>query len=180
MRLRYSPLLLFVTLFYFSSCVENADFDQINLDVEPVLITPLVFLELNQNDFLDDTGTVEIETLTDLTDLDAFQGALIQENLLRVDFQFEIRNSFDRKFLIEIELLSSNNTILYNFQPLQIESGDRTYSSQEVIRVDNNPNILETSKVRVTITLIPGSNILDPDVQQSIEFRSTGRFYLRI
>jgi len=180
MRLKYSPIILLFILNFFSSCVVNSDFDQINLDIEPVAITPLVFFELDQIDFLDDTGTIEIETVTDFTDLEVFQSSVVQENLLRVDFQFEIRNTFDRRFIVEAELLSANNTVLHTFQPLNIAPGNESFESQEIIRINENPGILNTRRARVTVTLIPGTNVIDPDVQQRIQFRSTGRFYLRI
>jgi len=76
MRIRYTPLIILFILPLFNSCLDNADFDQINFDIEPIVEVPLVFFELNQLDFLDDTGTVEIQTVTDLTDIDFFESSV--------------------------------------------------------------------------------------------------------
>ncbi len=180
MRKRYTPFILLFILPLFNSCVVNADFDQINLDIEPEFSTPLVYFELNQLDFLDDTGTIEIESISDLTDLEIFQSTTVRDNLIRVDFQFEIRNTFDRRFVAEMELLSANDDVVFAFNPLFVQESEQTFFSRQEIIISENPNILNTRKARVKITLVPVSTSLDPDVERKLEFRSTGEFFLRL
>lgn len=180
MKIKYTPLLLLFILPFLNSCVNNADFDQIELDIEPVFNTPLVYFELNQLDFLDDTGAIEIQTVTDLTDLEIFQSSVVRDNLIRVNFDFLITNTFNRRFLVQTELLNSSNDVVYAFQPLNIAPGADSFSQGENIVVSDNPQILNATRARVTITLVPVTSTLDPDVEQRLEFRSSGTFYLRI
>ena len=51
MKLKYKPLVLLFIVTFLSSCVNNLDFDQINLDHTPIINAPLVFFEATQNDF---------------------------------------------------------------------------------------------------------------------------------
>ena len=81
MRFKCNPLILLLLLPLFSSCVNNADFDQINLDVEPRVVFPLVFFELNQLDFIDDVTNAELTFVSDVTDVEVFQSSTIRDNL---------------------------------------------------------------------------------------------------
>lgn len=178
MRFKLHPLILLVILPFFNSCINNADFDQINVDVEPILEFPLVFFELDQLDFLDDTGTIEIAAVTDVTDIDVFTSSTVRDNLGRVDLIFQIRNRFERGFQVEVDFLDANDNVTYSFQNISVPDGLNFVEIRENIVVSQNPNILGTTKVRVIINLTASSVQLDPDIERSFEFRSVGVFYL--
>lgn len=179
MRIKYTPLILLLILPFLNSCIDNADFDQINLDLEPIVNVPLVYFELNQLDFLDDTGTVEVEAITDITDLEIFQSTVVRDNLIKADFDFAIRNTFERFFFVQMELLNANNNVVYTFNTLNIPPSMQAFSSTEIIEVSENPEILTARRARVTLRMNPVSTTLSPDVERRLEFRSTGTFHLR-
>jgi len=178
MRFKYKPLILVFTLSLLYSCINNADFNQVDIDATPVLNFPLVFFELDQLDFLDDTSTIELDSITDVTEFDAFQSSTVRQNLGRVDLLFEIENMFDRNFQVEVDFLDDQDNITYSFQDLTIASGIDFIELRESVIIERNPLILNTTKARITVRLSSSSGILDPDVEQRFSFKSVGIFYL--
>lgn len=178
MRLKYKPLILLFILPFLNSCINNADFDQVDVDAEPILNFPLVFFELDQLDFLDDTGTVELSAVADITELDVFQSSLVRNNLGRVDLIFEIENMFGRGFQVEVDFLDDADNVTYSFNNISVAAGLNFVEIREGIVVNQNPAIFNTTKMRVIVNLVPSSLTLDPDEEKKLEFRSIGIFYL--
>ena len=88
------PILIFLLIQAFLlSCVNNADFDQINIDAEPAFDVPLIFFELDQLDFINDTDGTEILTVSDITDLEIFQSSAVRDNLVRLEIRYDIELS---------------------------------------------------------------------------------------
>lgn len=178
MKLKYSPLiLLFLLSPFLNSCLSNTNFDDVNLAVEPILNFPLVHFELDQLDFLDETGTVEIQSVADVSDLEIFTSSTVRENLRRVDLYFEFTNQFDRAFNIEVDFLDVNDNITFSFQDMPIGATNSLEVRQNVL-IAENPQILNTIKVRATVNIQPSSVILDPGVERRFKFESVGVFYL--
>jgi len=166
MRLKCTPLVLLFILPLFNSCINNADFDQLDeLSAEPIVEIPIVFFDLDQLDFLDDTGTAEIQTVTDVTDLNFFETETFRENLIQVNLEMRARNTFNRTFRIRIQFLDEAGNPTYTFATLAVPfSGDQFITFTEVITIVNNPGVLNTSRARVTITIDPANETLDPEV----------------
>jgi len=181
MRFKLKPLILLTILSLFSSCVNNADFNQINLDIEPVMNVPLVYFELDQLDFFDIDTNTEIEFRTDVTDFDVFQSSTIRSNLYRFVLEYTIEKDFDdRGITFFVDFLDVNDNITFSFDPIALNPGVNELIEAEILDADLNPQIFNTTKARVTVRLGPGSAPLDPDEERFIKFRSTGLFYLRI
>ena len=180
MRLKRTPLILLFLLPLFSSCINNANFDQIDLNADPIFEASLVFFELTQFDFLDETQTIETLTLTDVTDIDVFQTSTVRDNLRRVDLLYTVRNEFDRGYTISGDLLDESGNVTYSFQTLSFGPGVTTRDHRENINIENFPAVLNTTQMRFTISLVPSTEILDTSVERRIQFESVGIFYLNI
>ncbi len=179
MKLKYIPLiLLFLLSPFLNSCVSNTDFDQINLDVEPILNFPLVYFELDQLDFLDDTGTIEIQSVADVSDLEVFNSSTVRDNLTRVDLLFELTNQFDRVFEVEVDFLDANGNITFSFEDISIGTLTNSVQVRQNILITENPQILNTTQIRVIVNLLPSGVVLDPGVERRFKFESVGTFYL--
>jgi hypothetical protein len=178
MRLKCAPLILLFLLPLFNSCINNADFDQIDLNAEPVIEAPLVFFELTQFDFLDDTG-IETATITDVTDLDFFQTSTVRDNLQRVDIVYTVQNEFNRNYTITAELLDANGDVTFSIAPLVMNPTIDFVERREIIRIELSPFVLNTTQIRFTVTLGPGAP-LDTDVERRIRLESIGIFYLSL
>ena len=70
------------SLCFLISCTDNLNFDEINLNVDPVLTVPLVYFELDQNDFFDNTTGLEIPLVTDTSDFRVFKSSAIRNDLV--------------------------------------------------------------------------------------------------
>ena len=179
MRFKFKPLILLFILPLIVSCVDNADFNQIQVDLEPIVNTPLVYFELDQLDFLDDTGVTEVTLVSDVTDIDVFQTNIFRENLTRLDLFVNIQKDFPRGFRVKVIFLNDNLVPTYQLQDILFSSSSSELDSRQNIEIADNPDILNTTKMRVELELLgPSSNAVDPDVQWDLEFKSAGVFYL--
>lgn len=178
MRFKLKPLILLFILPLFISCVDNADFDQINLDLDPVVNAPLVYFELDQLDFLEDTGA-EILSVSDITDIDVFQTSTVRNNLERFDLVINIQKDFPRGFRIKVTLMDDNLNPLYEFGDILFSSTREEVDFRENVDVLGNPAVLNTTKMLVELELLGTSGTpITSDVEWEIEFRSVGVFYL--
>ena len=100
MRLKLIPLQIVICIAFFMSCSNNLNFDNINLEIEPEVTSPLVFFELDQRDFLDENNQ-EITVVSDITVFRIFDNTVLKDNLVELTLDFEIENGFDRSFLVD-------------------------------------------------------------------------------
>ncbi len=94
------------SLCFLISCTDNLNFDEINLNVDPIITAPLIYFELDQDDFFNTTSGAEIPMVTDTSDFRVFKSSAIRNDLIKAVFDFEIENRFDRSFEINIVFLT--------------------------------------------------------------------------
>ena len=177
MRIILAPFKIFFCFILCISCTDNLTFDQISLDIEPIVNVPIAYFELDQNDFFDDDD-IEITSITDTAVFRVLESTTVQENLIKAVIDFEILNRFDRSFVVKIDFLDSNGVITHSISDLNIAVGDLNYSATRTIIVENSPEFLNSRKLRVEINLFPSPNVLDPTISKTLVFRSAGTFYL--
>ena len=180
MKFKFTSLvILFTTIFLFSSCTDELDFNQ-EFQLEPIVELPLAFSELNQNDFFDEVNLVEIISITDVVDFTLFESSTARNNLTRIDVLLEASNEFDRVFIISVDFLDVNDNITHSLTDIVIRSGDRAFSSTQQIPIRTNQIFLNSRKIRYTINLLPTTSTLDPNIPRVFEFKSAGTFYFNI
>jgi hypothetical protein len=180
MKFKYKSLVLLFIATLLSGCLNNISFDDVNLDVEPILNVPLVSLELDQLDFFDVDNSIEITTVADITDLEIFKSSTFQNDLLRIDFTLQISKNFERTFIAEVDFLDVNDNVTYSPDIVIIQENQDIVEVEPIAIVSQTPEILNTVKLRVTIRLTPGTNTIDPDIAKKFKFKSAGLFYLRL
>ncbi len=181
MRLKITPWYLsFIMLL--TSCSERLDFSQIeDFAWTPVVESSLVFFTLNQRSFFDDVHTLEEQSVVnDVINFSFLQNEWVQERLVKVDFEIQVNNQFDRDFEAILVFLDANNVQTYTIPPLFIPKNDEDFSHTERIDIHENEQFLRATKVQVIIQLLPSTDgtSLDPLVAQTIQFKSAGTFYL--
>ena len=154
------------------------NFDNINLEIEPEVTSPLVFFELDQRDFLDENNQ-EITVVSDITVFTIFDNTVLKDNLVELTLDFEIENGFDRSFLVDFVFLDEDENITYDVEDFSINAGDLDYSSTRSIVIETSPEFLNSIKVRVDVVLSPSTTTLNPDIEKTFKFRSSGTFYLK-
>lgn len=178
MRLKLIPLQIVICIAFFMSCSNNLNFDNINLEIEPEVTSPLVFFELDQRDFLDENNQ-EITVVSDITVFRIFDNTVLKDNLVELTLDFEIENGFDRSFLVDFVFLDEDENITYDVEDFSINAGDLDYSSTRSIVIETSPEFLNSIKVRVDVVLSPSTTTLNPDIEKIFKFRSSGTFYLK-
>ena len=178
MRLKLIPLQIIICVAFLVSCSDNLNFDNTNLEIEPEVTLPLVFFELDQRDFLDENDQ-EISVVSDITVFRILNNTVLKENLVELAIDFEIENGFNRSFLLDFVFLDEDENITYDIDDLTINAGDLEYSSTRSIVIETSPEFLNSTKVRVDVVLSPSSTMLNPDIEKTFKFKSSGTFYLK-
>ncbi len=178
MRFKLAPLQIVICIAFLVSCSNNLNFDNINLEIEPEVTSPLVFFELDQRDFLDENNQ-EITVVSDITVFRIFDNTVLKDNLVELTLDFEIENGFDRSFLVDFVFLDEDENITYDVEDFSINAGDLDYSSTRSIVIETSPEFLNSIKVRVDVVLSPSTTTLNPDIEKTFKFRSSGTFYLK-
>ena len=178
MRFKLVPLQIVICIAFLFSCSSNLNFDNINLEIEPEVTIPLVFFELDQRDFLDENDQ-EITVVSDITVFRIFDNTVLKDNLVELTLDFEIENGFDRSFLVDFVFLDEDENITYDVEDFSINTGNLDYSSTRSIVIETSPEFLNSIKVKVDVVLSPSTTILNPDIEKTFKFRSSGTFYLK-
>jgi hypothetical protein len=100
--------------------------------------------------------------------------------LIRFDAIFQISKDFQRIFNVNVDFLDVNDNITFSTATLFLGAGQSVLDARVNINVSEFPLILNTTKVRIRVKLIPAVATIDPDVAQKIDFKSVGVFYLRL
>jgi len=173
-------LVAFFSLCFLISCTDNLNFDEINLNVDPILTAHLIYFELNQDDFYNSTTATEIPLITDTSDFRVFKSSAIRNDVFKVVFDFEIENRFDRSFEVNIVFFDGNDNITRTIPSFNIGAQDLNYVASDSIDVAASSIFLTSRKVSVEVKLNPSSTQIDPNIYQLIKFKSTGTFHLSI
>ena len=180
MNMYLKNLVAFFSLCFLISCTDNLNFDEINLNVDPILTAPLIYFELNQDDFYNSTTATEIPLITDTSDFRVFKSSAIRNDVFKVVFDFEIENRFDRSFEVNIVFFDGNDNITRTIPSFNIGAQDLNYVASDSIDVAASSIFLTSRKVSVEVKLNPSSTQIDPNIYQLIKFKSTGTFHLSI
>ena len=103
------------------------------------------------------------------------------DNLIRLGIDLEIDNEFNRSFTLNLRFLKADRTTTHEhllnipentlFNPLGHEID---------IDIERTPSFLETKFLAITFTIGSSSTPLDPNVLQTLKFKSAGTYYLKI
>lgn len=182
MQLKNTPLFLALVLIL-SSCVKNLDFDQIdNFSARPVFESSLVYFTLDQVDFFDLVNSVEVVTpIDDTSGFTVLKSKFFRDNLIKAELNFEVNNQFNRRFTVNITFLNDANIETHKFNPIVVTENNQNFSQLETINISNNPQFLASTKIRISIALSPSSDgsVIDPTIEQKLEFKSSGTFYIK-
>lgn len=165
-------------LFTLTSCYESLDFNQLdNYVSKPILTSALTYFKVVPAKFFDSSGTIQRYNITEITNFDAFQNQFIKDNLVKFDFNAEVKNEFDRDVTLTIELLA-NNTTVYTFVPIFIKSQELNFTYLEEIDIATNPSILRTTQIKITAELENTGIQMDVNDLSEFEFKSSVTFYI--
>lgn len=168
---KISVLLSFILI---ASCSEKLEFNQIeDYKLKPVLTAALTFFTVQPFQFFDKNG-VQQNSREDITDFLLFENNSISNNLVKVVFNAEFRNEFDRDVSIQIGFLDENNVEVYSFTTIVVDSLDiNPPSYEEEIVIATVPEILTAKKVKIRAALEDTGSPMNPNDTTEFEFKSS-------
>ena len=163
---------IFILSFFFLSCSSDLDFDQVNdLKLKPVGVGNLATFEVKASQLL--FGSIEISTLADKMNFQVFNDVTINKFLIRTDLFFEINNTINRAYTLEITFLDANDSPLHtiNFS-IPAHTGTENLVSTTETFENNQLNILKrTTKMAFLLRMASGPALTENSLG-SIKLRS--------
>lgn len=170
----------FLCILLLFSCTEKLDFNQLDdYELTPVFTSSLAYFTILPIQFYDSTGTIEQTEVTDLSDFRVFENSFLKNNLIKLDFNVEVKNEFDREFTISVEFLDDNENITYQFQAINISANNLDYKYLEEIDVLVNANIKNTTKVKIKAEIESSTTPLNINDTSEFEFKSAVTLHLK-
>lgn len=169
--------ILILVLFFFS-CASDLDFNQVNdLKLEPVFISNLAYFDVPANQFV--TNGVEQTITVDTPTIDIFNDAFFKENLAKADFFFEINNTINRAYTLDLVYLDKNNQALYstNFTIPAYSGVENLVTKTEIFENAKLDLLKRTTKIAFILKMLPGP-ILSESSTGSLKLRSGVTAYL--
>jgi hypothetical protein len=170
-------LRIFILSIFFLSCSSDLDFDQVNdLMLEPVVVANLATFDVPANEFV--IGGIEQNVAGDVMNFDIFRDTYFNDSLRRADFFFEINNTINRAYRINLYLLDANNSPLYTI-PFDVPAytGVQNLVTKTEIFENAKLDLLKKSvKIAFVITMLPGPALSESSLG-SLKLRSSATVY---
>jgi hypothetical protein len=170
-------ILLILTLFSFS-CSSDLDFNQANdLKLEPVFISNLAYFDIPAHEFV--TNGVEQSIIVDSPTVDVFNDAFFKNHLTRADLSFEIDNTINRAYTLDIVLLDKNNQPLYsiNFIVPAYTGATNLVTKTEIFENAKLDLLKSTTKMTFVLKMLAGPPLSENSLG-SLKLRSGVTAYL--
>ena len=89
-----------------TSCIKDVDFDQAeDIVLTPVLTSSILFTEVEASRFSEDG--MELEIVRDsVANIEIFTDEFVKDNLVKAELFFEVTNSINRTFNLQIEFVN--------------------------------------------------------------------------
>jgi hypothetical protein len=171
---------LLVLMFLSFSCSSDLDFDQIgDLKLEPVVVANLTYFNIPANDFIDNGNEQSISF--DAQDFNPFRNSLMREDLMKAEFNFEITNTINRAYKIDLLLIDAqNNTIeTLSFNAPAYSGSSNVLNFKEVFENQRLANLKRTAKIGFAITMSAGPPLTESSLG-NLKLRSDATLYFVI
>jgi len=180
-------LMVFSSLFF--SCYRTLDFDQAELTAKPVIDADLAYFTLQANHLLDATTGLERTMVSDTTRIEIFDNVDTQDQLIRIDFKFKLKNEFKRKFTASVRFLDVSYNPTYTVT-MNIDTATTTLSgvlepvnyvhTEQLISPTLVNSFKQTKFTVIDIALLPDASGVNPITigdTATFNFQSAGTFY---
>ena len=169
----YSTALMTI---FFLSCSQPLDFKQLEeYKIMPSISSSLVFFSIDASNFNTIISGIPATTeVNETADFKLLENSFIKQNLVQLDFNFKIKNEFNRIFLLDINLLDAqSNTIHKVFDGFEISGNALDISAEVVLIIEDFPEVVNFTKVQFILGLKDTTKILDATSLSKIECKSS-------
>lgn len=164
------------------SCTSKLDFNQVNdTKLTPVYVTDLAYFEVPANLFV--VGGIEHNQFSYILGFNVFKDKFLKTNLKKVEFFFEVNNTINRAYTVNLYLLDSNNIVLHTFQ-INIPAYTGTDTGNTVAKTEIFENtdldlLKNTTRLGSKVIMLPGTSLTETSLG-SIKLRSSATVYLEV
>ena len=161
------------------SCSSDLDLNQGNdLALEPIIVANLAAFDMPANQFV--AGGIEQPQFMDVPNYDLFKDTFFKNNLLKVEFFFEINNTINRDFVIDLVLLDANDFPLHSISiVVPAYTGVENLVTKTEPFESNLAVLTSARKMSFTITMLSGPTLSENSLG-SLKLRSSTTGYFSI
>ncbi|KUJ61910.1 hypothetical protein AR687_10130 [Flavobacteriaceae bacterium CRH] len=167
--------------FLFSSCSSDLDFDQIeDLALTPVLVVNLAYFDVPANQFTDN-GTAQ-QIAFDIEPFKAFKKKFFTDNLVKAECNFELENTINRAFSLDVLLLDEDEQVLetLTFEIPAYSGGSNVIKyPTEVFENQRLKLLKQTTQIGFTVRIGAGPP-LTANSSGNLKLRSSATAYMLI
>lgn len=178
-RLIRSSLGLVVLILF--NCTEPVDFSQgEDIELLPVVETSLVFFEAPAPEFINQ-GDANF-SIRDFVEISFFNDEFVQDNLIKAEFVFEVQNSINRDFRLDITFADAEGTpleVLIVEVPASPDNVNRITNVVQTYEAEALERIKQAQILDFELSLLRGMPIAE-DALGRINVKSSGIFSLMI
>lgn len=163
-------LLVFYILIATVSCIKDIDFNQANaIKITPIIKSTLIHFNVTESNF------VTTNYKTDISEFQLFKNDVAQNNVVKIDFLFEMNNTFNKDVNISYRFLDKDLNIVGAINLLSESSTNRT----ETVTFDNTTinTLVEARLIQVYIEIL---NTTDITSEMHFNFKSAAHIHLII
>ncbi|MCD9575590.1 hypothetical protein [Flavobacterium soyae] len=164
----------------FLSCSSDLDFDQIDdFVLEPVYVANLAYFNVTA-DQIDDNGQGQ-QIPPDVEEFDVFKKKFFTDNLVKAELNFEIENTINRAFEIELQFIDANNQLLETIDlavPTYTGGSNIIQYPTEVFEGERLNLLKKTMKIGFVVTTVTGSG--SGDISGNLKFKSGATVYMKV
>jgi len=175
MKSLYKIILLTITL-CLSSCLDDLDYEQAeDFEIEPEVVVSLLNFDLTQNELVLANISEPPTVIEDQVLLPSFKNAIVQDDLEILGLEFELSNSFDASFTIDVVFWDELKEETYTVTSIEVPANTELFTYAEDIVILNNPSFLNSYEVSVKITYNGGE--INEDIEANLIFKSAALLY---
>lgn len=167
-----------ILTFFLFSCSSDLDFNQVNdLVVAPVYVANLSSFDVPAKDFV--TNGIEHSSGFDMEKFDVFRDAFFSNHLTKAEFFFEINNTINRAYTLDLVLRDENYAVLYTTH-LTVPAYSGTENKVTYTEVFENAklNLLKQTKTLGFVFTMTSGPALTENSTGNLTFKSSATVYM--
>ncbi|MGL2987741.1 hypothetical protein ACSVH5_09105 [Flavobacterium sp. RSSA_27] len=173
-------LLGFFVLLFVLGCSSDLDFDQVNdLELQPVVVANVASFDAAANQFVNNgiEQTVAIAT----PEVGVFNDSFLRDNVSKAELFFEVNNTINRAFTLQMVFLDVNNAPLTTIQ-MDIPAYAGTPNLTPFTKTFQGTDLIllkQTKRIAFIVALLPGPPLTSTSVG-NLKLRSSVTAYFDI
>ena len=177
----FQRIILIVTIgCFFLSCSSDLDFEQAkDFNIQPVFTTNLAYVKGEASDFISNGS--ESPLLTYTSNVDFLNTSFVEDDLVRTELYFRVKNTIERAYTFNVVLLDENDVPIYRINiDVPAYNGTEVLVEKTEIFTGANVDILKrTTKMFFSVLMHQGVPITNTTPGR-IEFSSSITAYFDV